>query len=108
MVRRLYHQNVAGAYPPLFLQSLLHHLPCRNTFYSHLLNRKRGRAVGEIHGFAWVCVPIQVTEESGREDIARTRRVYLSRGVGSEMPGSAVLEEGRSMPSIGCDKQGYL
>jgi hypothetical protein len=51
---------------------------------------------------------IQVTKESGGEDITGPCRVYLSRRVGREALGGTVLEERCSMTPVSGYEKGYL
>jgi hypothetical protein len=50
---------------------------------------------------------IQVAEKGRCENIAGTGRVYFVGGIGGEILGATVLEEGCSMPPIRGYEEGY-
>src|SRR5579875_211844 len=86
-------------------QTLLNLLQRRNATDPRLLDRERGRAVGEVHSRVRGTVLMEMDKKSGSEDIAGPGRINFVGGIGWKMRSRAALEQGSPTRSIGRDKQ---
>ena len=86
----------------LLLHSLLCQFQCWNAAGAFLFDGEGSDAVGEIYRLAWVFMAVEMDQESGGKDIARAGRIDFYGRVGGKVFLLAELEEGCSMPAIGC------